>query len=85
MSYRQDSHVRGPAHTSETQLYIAIGLPTLAVLVGIPINSMQYHGTTAAINARLSSLETRMDMLIRKVMDFDSRLTRLEERWDRRS
>jgi hypothetical protein len=54
------------------------------VLVGILINSMQFHHAAGAINARLASVETRLDLLIGKVMDFDGRLTRLEERGDRR-
>jgi hypothetical protein len=68
----------------DTQLYIALGIPTLAVLVGILINSMQFHRATASINARLTSVETRLDLLPGKVMDFDGRLTRPEERGDRR-
>ena len=67
------------------QLYVALGIPTLAVLVGILINSMQFHNAAASINARLTSVETRLDLLLGKVMDFDGRLTRLEERGDRRS
>lgn len=74
-----------------TQLYLAVGMPTLAILLGILINSMQFHAATAAINARIStietsinarltSVETRLDILIGKMMDFDGRLSRLEER-----
>jgi hypothetical protein len=69
---------------TDTQLYTALGIPTLAVLVGILINSMQFHHAAASINARLASVETRLDLLLGKVMDFDGRLTRLEERGDRR-
>jgi hypothetical protein len=69
---------------SDTQLYIALGIPTLAVLIGILINSTQFHHAAASINARLTSVETRLDLLLGKVMDFDGRLTRLEERGDRR-
>jgi hypothetical protein len=70
---------------TDTQLYMALGIPTLAVLVGILINSMQFHHAAASINARLTSVETRLDLLLGKVMDFDGRLTRLEERGDRRA
>ena len=68
-----------------TQLYVALGIPTLAVLVGILIDSMQFHHSAASINARLTRVETRLDLLLGKVMDFDGRLTRLEERGDRRA
>ena len=56
-----------------TQLYTALGIPPLAVLVGILINSMQFHHAAASINARLTSVETRLDPLLGKVIDFDSR------------
>jgi hypothetical protein len=76
---------------NDTQLSLAIGMPTIAILVGVLINGMQYHAATAAlnarmstietsINARLTSVETRLDILIGKMMDFDGRLSRLEER-----
>jgi hypothetical protein len=80
MTYDEDRALRS---MTETQLYFAVGIPTLAVLVGILINSMQFHGAAASINARLTSVETRLDMLISKVMEIDTRLTRLEERWER--
>jgi hypothetical protein len=38
---------------------------------------MQYHHATAALSARLTSVETRLDMLIGKVMEIDARLSRL--------
>jgi hypothetical protein len=69
---------------NDSQMYLAIGLPTIAVLTGIIVNGMQFHNVAAALNARMSSVETRLDMLISKVMDFDGRLTRLEERMQRR-
>ena len=76
------------------QLYLTIGMPTLAVLVGILINGMQFSGQMGALSARMTSLETRMghlenkfdvrfDMLISKLMDVDNRLTRLETRLER--
>jgi len=69
---------------NDSQMYLAIGLPTIAVLTGIIINGMQFHNVAASLNARMSSVETRLDMLINKVMDFDGRLSRVEERMERR-
>ena len=69
---------------NDSQLYLAIGLPTIAVLTGIIINGMQFHNVAASLNARMSSVETRLDMLINKVMDFDGSLSRVEERMERR-
>jgi hypothetical protein len=79
---------------TDTQLYLAIGLPTLAVLIGVLINASYW----SAMNGRIQSLENRMtalvarfnalgtrieakfDILVGKVMEMDNRLVRLEER-----
>ena len=42
---------------SEQQLYLAVGLPTVVALIGIMVNI----GYFVAINARIGSLETRLD------------------------
>ena len=83
---------------TDTQLYLAVGMPTIAILLGILINGLQFHRATAdlsaristietsinarfaSLEARLASVETRLDILIGKMMDFDGRLSRLEER-----
>jgi len=70
---------------TDTQLYMALGIPTLAVLVGILINSMQFHHAAASINARSPASRPGSTCYFGKVMDFDGRLTRLEERGDRRA
>jgi len=42
-----------------TQLYLAAGLPTIAVLVGILVNAVLYN----SLNSRMTSLENRMNNL----------------------
>src|SRR5437660_137790 len=75
---------------TETQLYLAVGLPTIAVLVGVLINAMQFNAQFATLSARMSSIENRMtaleskfdsrfDMIISKLVDLDNRLTRVEQ------
>ena len=72
---------------TDVQLYLAIGMPVLAVLAGMPVNSVAVN----SINSRLGSIETRLtsleskfdtkfDILTGKVIELDNRLTRLEER-----
>jgi hypothetical protein len=72
---------------TETQLYLTIGMPTFAVLVGILVNSVAIN----TINSRLTSLEgrvgaleskvdTKFDLLLGKIFELDNRLSRLEER-----
>jgi hypothetical protein len=76
---------------TDSQLYFAVGVPTFAVLMGILVSALQMNTMNArftsletAFNARIGSLETRFDTLIGKVMGLDTRLTRVEERLERR-
>ena len=80
---------------SNVQLYLAVGLPTLAVLVGILMNAITLSWLNTSLNARMTSLENnvdrrltslegRIDMLTGKVVELDNRLTRLKERLEHR-
>lgn len=66
---------------TDVQLYLAIGVPTLAVLLGILTNSMQM----SAMNTRISSLENRVDGRFNGLeARFDARFSGLETRVDAR-
>ena len=41
---------------TEAQLYVAIGVPTIAILIGILLNGLLYN----ALSARMSGVEARM-------------------------
>jgi hypothetical protein len=83
---------------TDSQLYFAVGVPTFAVIMGILVSALQMNTINArftsletAFNARIGSLEVRFlaiearfDTLIGKVIEIDNRLTRVEERLDRR-
>ena len=76
---------------TDAQLYLAIGVPVFAVMVGIvagilQMNSMGGHFTSmearftsleTSLNARFTSLEARFETLIGKVVEIDNRLTRV--------
>jgi hypothetical protein len=62
------------------QLYLAAGLPTIAVLVGILMNAVLYN----SLNSRMTSMEVKFDLIMGKLAELDNRLTRLEERLERR-
>jgi hypothetical protein len=71
-----------------TQLFLAVGMPTLVVLIGILIN----HWEVSAINARITDLRQDMDARFNDLKDtwraelgrveevIDARLKHLEER-----
>jgi hypothetical protein len=76
---------------SNTQLYFAICVPVFAMLMAflgtvLQINTINARFTSleATINSRIGSLEARFETLIGKVMEVDTRLTRVEERLERR-
>jgi Na+/H+ antiporter NhaA len=62
------------------QLYLAAGLPTIAALVGILMNAVLYN----SLNSRMTSMEVKFDLIMGKFAELDNRLTRLEERLERR-
>ena len=76
---------------TDQQLYLAIGIPSVIAILGILVNV----GYFVALNARVASLESRLDqrintmeqkfdmkfdLLTGKVIELDNRLIRLEER-----
>jgi hypothetical protein len=66
---------------TDVQLYLAIGIPTFTVLVGILMNAVFYNGLNARFNSidnRFNRLEVRFDTLISKVIELDNRVTRIE-------
>jgi hypothetical protein len=66
---------------TDVQLYLAIGIPTFTVLVGILMNAVFYNGLNARFNSidnRFNRLEVRFDTLISKVIEQDNRVTRIE-------
>lgn len=72
---------------TDTQLYLAIALPSFVALVGILVNV----GYFVALNRRVDRLEdrvgrleekfdTRFDLLIGKVSELDTRVIRIEDK-----
>jgi hypothetical protein len=59
---------------SDTQLYLVMGLPSLAAFAGILVNV----GYFVALNVRMGRLEDKLDVLIGKVAELESRVTRIE-------
>lgn len=71
------------AGMTDTQLYLAIGVPTIALVLGMIGNGLLFNALAArmlSLEARMLSLEARMDILIGKVADIDNRLSVLEDR-----
>jgi hypothetical protein len=69
---------------SDTQLYLAIGVPLLfnGAILALLNNNM--NARFAGMEARFASLEARFEILIGKVAELTDRFTRLEERTERK-
>jgi hypothetical protein len=75
---------------TNAQLYLAIGMPTLAVLVGILINGLQFHAQIGALSGRLaaesSSLSARLTTvgtsLNARMASLETRMMNLETKFD---
>ena len=73
---------------TDVQLYLAIGIPTFAVLVGILTNVIHHSAVNSRFNsvdarfssldARFNNLDIKFDTLTGKVIDLDNRVTRIE-------
>ena len=79
------SHLRHLKGMTDTQLYLAVGLPVFAIVMNMLAGMMQINAMNANMNARFTSLENRFtgldarfDTLTGKVVDIDNRLTRVE-------
>ena len=77
-----------------TQTVLTVGMPTLAVLVGILVNNSRLSDFRAYIDSRFQGVNERFDaerrvnktnfrMILDKIEDIDTRLSRLEERFAR--
>jgi flagellar capping protein FliD len=64
---------------TDLQLYLAIGIPTLAVFIGILMNVVQIN----TVNGRISNLENRVDTRISTLeARVDARFNNLEVKFD---
>jgi len=77
---------------SDVQLYLAIGIPTFAVLISILTNVLHHNSVNSRFNsvdarfssmdARFNNIEVKFDTLIGKVIDLDNRVARIEAKLD---
>ena len=70
------------------QLYLAIGLPIIFNLIFNGVMFLALNSRMTSIEGRMTNLEqsvnNKIDLLTGAVHDLDNRLSRLEERFERR-
>jgi len=77
---------------NNVQLYIAVGLPTVMVLVGIFLNQRSFDRLESSLGGRMDRLEARLDRIEADLREFyrtlgqhDARLDNLEKRLTQRA
>ena len=68
---------------ADAHLYLALGLPALALVLGIVGNGLLFNALSARMTSlenRMSTLEAHFDLMMRKLSEIDSRLSVLEDR-----
>jgi hypothetical protein len=75
---------------TDAQLYFAVGIPTIALVLGMIGNGFLFNALSARMNsleARMLALETsmntRFDLIMGRLSDMDNRLSVLEDRSQR--
>jgi hypothetical protein len=68
------------AAMNDIQLYIAAGLPTVAVLVGILMNVALFNSLSARLLALENKVDTKLDLVAGKLAELDSRLPHVQRR-----
>ena len=67
---------------NNTQLYLSIGIPTLAITLGYLATLVQIstiNSRLTDLNGGISRLEDKFDILMQKFYDLDNRLSRVED------
>ena len=72
---------------TDTQLYLAVGVPTIALVLDMIGNGLLFNALSArmsSLEARMlaleSSMNTRFDLIMGRLADLDTRLSVLEDR-----
>ena len=72
---------------TDTQLYLAIGVPTFAVLIGLLMNVIHHNAVNSRFNSMESSVNSRINSLENSVNSrfnsVDSRFNSVDARFDR--
>lgn len=63
---------------NQIQVVLTVGMPTLAVLVGILLNNRQLDAMRAEIDRRFTRIETRLDAIETSLRDVRERLVKVE-------
>ena len=71
---------------TDTQLYLSIGVPTFAVLIGLLMNVIHHNAVNSRFNSMESSVNSRLNSLENSVNSrfnsVDARLDRVDARFD---
>jgi divalent metal cation (Fe/Co/Zn/Cd) transporter len=64
---------------SNTQLYLSVGLPVLAILISLLIQLQAVHTLQASVDKWMDGFDKRMDGFERRMDGFERRMERFED------
>jgi hypothetical protein len=59
---------------TDSQMFVAVGLPTIAILIGMLANAVVFH----SISVRISRLGKKGDLVLDKLTAIDDRLAKVD-------
>jgi hypothetical protein len=63
---------------SNTQLYLSVGLPVLAILISLLIQLQAVHALQVSVDKRMDGFDKRMDGFEKRMDAFERRMERFE-------
>jgi hypothetical protein len=73
----------GPKMMTNTQLYLSVGLPIIAILISLAIQLQSMNILRVSIDKRFDGLDKRIDGIDKRMDGFDNRMDRFEKRMER--
>ncbi len=64
---------------SNTQLYLSVGLPVLAILISLLIQLQAVNSLRVGVDKRMDGFDSRMDRFEKRMDAFDRRMERFED------
>jgi hypothetical protein len=64
---------------SNTQLYLSVGLPVLAILISLLIQLQAVNALRLSVDKRMDGFDARMDRFEKRMDGFERRLERFED------
>ena len=66
---------------TDLQLHFAVGVPSMMAVLSIGVNVALYIHLSSTMSTRFAAVDTRLELMMAKIVEIDNRVIRLEERF----